>query len=164
MDYLAQLIQRGDEKAFELLYEKTRRIVYSVCLSVLKNPTHAEEISQETYVTVWTHISEFKGRGLKTWVLTIAKNKALNALRKNRWERLTDFTEEESLAKSYTFDSEVETGILIRTALENLELVDRQIVLLKNSGMKTKDIAAFLELPRGTVSWKYSQALKKLKD
>lgn len=166
LDYLAQSIARGDEKAFAELYEKTRKIVYSVCLSVVKNRAVAEELTQETFVTVWRQISVFRGKGLKTWVLTIARNKSLNELRRIKREIATDFSEEESVFQSYayTVDSGIEMGALLSAALDKLDLTDRQIVLLKNSGMKTKEIAAFLEMPRGTVSWRYSQALQILKD
>ncbi len=163
LDQLAPKIARRDKRAFEELYEKMRRLVYSVCLGVVKNSGAAEELVQDTFVAVWTRAAEFKGKGFKTWILTIAKNKSLNALRKQKREFSADFTEHENLGGSYTIDSEAETGVVLAAALRRLGESDREIVLLKNSGMKTKEIAEFLKLPRGTVSWRYAEALKTLK-
>lgn len=163
LDKLAPKIARRDGKAFEELYEETRRLVYSVCLGIVKNGGVAEELTQDTFVAVWTKSSEFRGKGYKTWILTVAKNKSINALKKLRREFPADFEENENLGGSYAFDTSSENGIALSAALRTLEERDRQIVLMKNSGAKTKEIAAFLGLPRGTVSWRYAEALKILK-
>ena len=169
LDYLAKKIAQRDEKAFAELYEKTRKIVYSVCLSIVKDCGVAEELTQDTFVSVWSEIGKFRGKGLKTWVLTIARNKALNALRKRKRETVVDFFEKEALGEYteetvYSIENNITTGIVLSAALECLGAVDRQIVLLKNGGMKTKEIADYLGMPRGTVSWRYSEALKNLRN
>ena len=161
LDTLSEKIARRDEKAFAELYEKTRTLVYSVCLSIVKNHGIAEELTQETFVAVWLKIHSFEGRGFKTWLLTIAKNKALNELRARKREFAVDFSENDTLGG--VFEPNAELGIALSMALERLDETDRQIVLLKNSGMKTKEIAEFLQMPRGTVSWRYSESLKTLK-
>ena len=162
-DQLAPKIGKRNEKAFEELYEKLRRLVYSVCLGVVKNRGAAEELTQDTFVTVWARAAEFRGKGFKTWILTIARNKAINSLRKQKREFSADFTENETLGGAYTIDAAADTGLVLSAALARLKDGDREIVLLKNSGMKTKEIADFLGLPRGTVSWRYAEALKSLK-
>lgn len=161
LDKLAKKIAQRDKRAFELLYDQTKGVVFAVCLGVVKNRALAEEIMQETFVTVWTRSAEFRGFGYKTWVLKIAKNKALNALRKNKRETPVDFAENEYLGGGYEIDSD--TGIVLKQALERLSADERQIVLMRNAGMQAKEIAKVLEMPRGTVSWKYTEALKKLK-
>jgi len=160
-DKLAIKIAERDKSAFELLYEQTRRLVFSVCLGVVKNQSVAEELTQETFVTVWQQSEKFRGKGYKTWILTIAKNKSLNALKKNRRETPFDFFENESVGGGYEVD--VDTGIVLKTALNSLNDEERQIVLMRTAGMKAKEIAQALGVPRGTVSWKYTEALKKLK-
>lgn len=164
LDYLAKRIAKQDQSAFAELYEKTRKIVYSICLSIVKDSGIAEDLTQETFVCVWSEIGNFRGKGLKTWVLTIARNKALNVLRKRKRETVVDFFEDERTSVCESVETNITTGIVLSVALDRLEETDRQIVLLKNSGMKTKEIAMFLEMPRGTVSWRYSEALKNLKN
>ena len=116
---------------------------------------------QETFVTVWTETPKFRGHGYKTWILTVAKNKSINTLRKRKRETPFDFLENENVGGGYSLD--LDTGIVLRTALETLSDTDRQIVLLRNEGVKAKEIATIVGLPRGTVSWRYAEALKKLK-
>ncbi len=160
LDKLSKKIANGDQTAFAELYENLRILVYSVCLSIIKNHGIAEELTQETFITVWTKISSFDGRGLKTWVLTIAKNKALNELRRRKREFAVDFSENPNMGGVY--EPDIELGLAVRTALETLDETDRQIVLLRNSGLKAKELSEFLQMPRGTVSWRYSQAIKIL--
>ena len=162
VDRLATKITTGDKEAFEALYEKMRGLVFAVCLSVTKNRGIAEELTQETFVAVWQKSGQFRGVGYKAWILTIAKNKSLNALRKSAWETAVDFSENEYLCGGY--EMHVETGIALKTALSALSATEREIVLLRNAGMKAKEIAAFMRLPRGTVSWHYARALKRLKE
>ena len=160
---LAPKIARRDEKAFGELYEGIRRLVFSVCLGIVKDRGVAEELTQDTFVTVWERTEDFHGGNYKFWILAIAKNKSLNALRRRKREISADFSENESLGGSYTIDAKAETGAALGAALEILSERERQIVLLRNSGMKVKEIAQFLQMPRGTVSWEYSDALKRMK-
>lgn len=161
LDLLAPKIAKHDKQAFQQLYEQLRGLVFTVCLGVVKNKGVAEEIMQETFVSVWTSSVQFRGKGYKTWILTIARNKALNALKRNSKERATDFMEDEYALGSYETDAE--TGIVLKLALETLDEQDRQIVLMRVGGMQAKEIAKTLGLPRGTVSWRYTEALKILK-
>ena len=163
IDESAKKIADGDERAFEQLYDHMRVPVYAVCLGVVKRRGLAQDLTQDTFVSVWENIGHFQGKGLKTWILTIAKNKSLNALRKYKKEVYTDFQETENLLGSYEIE-DLETSSVLRTAIARLDTVSQQIVLMKNAGIKTKEIAISLEMPRGTVSWKYATALKTLKE
>ncbi len=160
LDFLAPRIANHDERAFEELYNKMRQAVYSVCLGILKSHALSEEISQETFIAVWTHSDTFKGKGYKSWILTIAKNKSLNLLKKRANEISIDMSENDTLG---SYESDMELSLLIKSALKILDDAERQIVLLKNSGVKMKEIAELLGIPRPTASWKYAEALKKLK-
>lgn len=164
LDHLAKRIARQEKDAFAELYNKTSGIVYSVCLAIVKDKGLAEELTQDSFVCVWSEINSFRGVGLKTWLLTIARNKALNELRKRKREVAVDFSENERLGGSYDVETSIETSVLLDLALAKLDVTDRQIVLMKNSGAKMKEIALLLEMPRGTVSWRYAEALKILKN
>lgn len=164
LDKLAIKIAKRDEKAFGELYERMRRLVYSVCLGVVKDFALAEELTQDTFVTAWTRSEEFRGCGYKKWLLTVAKNKSINELKKRRRETLTDFLENEEFFGADGEDERMETHVILTAALEVLDETDRQIVLLRNAGMKAKEIAEFLEMPRGTVSWRYAEGIRKLRE
>ena len=135
--------------------------MFSVCLGIVKSESIANDLCQDTFIAVWNYASTFKGKGFKTWILKIARNKSINCLQKQKREVNIDFSESEYLAIADSTD--IEKSFILKTVLEKLEPEERQIVLLKNSGMKTKDIATYMGMPRGTVSWHYSEAIKKLK-
>ena len=171
IDDLANKIANGDEKAFESVYKQVSKLVFSVCYGIVKSDSIASELTQDTFVTVWAHSGEYRGGSYKNWILTIAKNKSLNYLEKAKREISVDFTEKtdgvsiidgESV-DVYQEEVDAETKITLKIALDKLDGLERQIVLLRNSGMKTKEVASYLKIPRGTASWKYKEALKKLK-
>lgn len=162
-DALAEKIANKDEKAFEAVYEKMNKLVFSICYSIVKSQSVASDISQDTFVAVWSYAEGFKGNGFKAWILTIARNKALNYLEKQKREINIDFTESEDYTPTDEGEIDAETKITLHDALNKLDTKDRQIVLLKNSGMKMKEIAEYLNMPRGTASWRYKEAINKLK-
>lgn len=53
--------------------------------------------------------------------------------------------------------------MVLDTALRRLDSQDRQILLMKNAGMKMKEIATLLQIPRGTASWRYARAMEQLR-
>ena len=72
---LLKQVGTGDREAFRQLYQNTDRTVYSFILSIVKNPSDAEEILQETYLKVWTSASGYVGQGKPlAWIFTIARN------------------------------------------------------------------------------------------
>lgn len=162
-DALAIKIAEKDEKSFEIVYEKMNKLVFSICYSIVKSQSVASDLTQDTFVAVWSYVGSFKGNGFKTWILTIAKNKALNYLEKQKREISIDFTESEDYTPDDEGEIDTETKITLHDALSKLNAKDRQIVLLKNCGMKMKEIAEYLNIPRGTASWRYKEALNQLK-
>ena len=164
---------REEERAFAAFYENTRRLAFAVAFSVTCNARDAEEIAQDAYVALWERYAEvFRlalkyGRkyekDLKNLLAKIAKNKALNLINKRSREQSVDFTAYEPPGLAYSVDEQVENGAVLAAAAESLTQTEREIVLMKNAGAKMKEIAEALGIPRGTASWKYSEALEKLR-
>lgn len=83
---LEQLIARvalGDRTAFSALYDATSAKLHAVCLSLLKDRPEAEDVLQEVYVRVWRSADRYASNGLSpmTWLITIARNRAIDRLR-----------------------------------------------------------------------------------
>lgn len=76
----------GDQKAFSRLYDLTSSKLFGVCLRVLKNRASAEDVLQETYVKVWRYADRYASNGMSpmTWLITIARNTAIDKLRASR--------------------------------------------------------------------------------
>ena len=77
--------KEGDAAAFERLYKKHCRHVYSLCLRMIKNPTEAEDLTQQTFLQVFRKIGTFRGdSGLSTWVHKVTVNVVLMHIRRKK--------------------------------------------------------------------------------
>ena len=157
-------IAGGDRQALAELYAAARGAVYAMALSVLKNAEDASDVTQETFVKVWTSAGQYRPHGSPmAWLLTIARNLARMRLRQS--SRLGELTQEEwdaipAAAPAVT----AEDRIVLQTALAALSDTERQIVLLHAaSGLKHREIAALLDIPLPTVLSKYHRAMKKMR-
>lgn len=85
-DEIERLIARtamGDRSAFRALYEATSGKLFAVCLRVLRDNAEAEDAVQDVYVKVWQNAGRYQAGGLSpmTWLITIARNRAIDKLR-----------------------------------------------------------------------------------
>lgn len=76
----------GDKAAFESLYGATSAKLFGVCLRVLTTESEAKDALQETYIKVWRNAGRYQINGLSpmSWLITIARNTAIDKLRKQR--------------------------------------------------------------------------------
>ncbi|WP_306152650.1 sigma-70 family RNA polymerase sigma factor [Roseovarius sp. MMSF_3281] len=76
----------GDKRAFGALYSATSAKLFGICLRVLDNRAEAEEVLHDVYVKIWHNAGRYQANGLSpmTWLITIARNAAVDRLRKRR--------------------------------------------------------------------------------
>ncbi|MFB5759196.1 RNA polymerase sigma factor [Paenibacillus medicaginis] len=84
-------IRRGEESAFRELVDRYSRHVYQTAYSVLQDAKEAEDVSQETFVQVYTSLSQYRNEGFKSWLTRIAVRKAIDTKRR-RSRRTADMT------------------------------------------------------------------------
>src|SRR5216683_1080317 len=83
LDWLVRHVARGDESAFEAVYDQLSRPVYGLIRKVLRDPAQSEEVTQEVLLEVWRTASRFdpaKGSAM-AWVMTIAHRRAIDRVR-----------------------------------------------------------------------------------
>ena len=92
---------RGDQRAFQALYERHHRMIYNLTYRMLGNHADAEEVTPDVFVKVWQKASEFRGQSrVSTWIYRIAANMAMDRLRSARvsrevfWDDLTSVEKE----------------------------------------------------------------------
>src|SRR5258708_20253393 len=77
--------RRGDAGAFEYLYKAHCRLVYSLCLRMIRNPAEAEDLTQQTFLQVFRKIGTFRGEsGFSTWLHRVTVNIVLMRLRRRK--------------------------------------------------------------------------------
>ncbi len=157
------LLQRGDEQAFEVIYNETRRGLFAFILSICRNYHTAEDMMQTAYIRLRTTIASYKtGSSAYAWLYTIAKNVTLNEIKRQKRETLTDMENPDAAFGSYRMNEEGSpvTAVMNRVLGET----ERQIVTLHVvAGFKHREIAEILDKPLGTVLWTYNNALAKMK-
>ena len=153
-------VQRQDEVAFENLFNETKKGVFSFLYTYVKDYYLAEDLVQETFIKVKLNAQNYKlGTNASAWILQIAKNTAIDFLRK---EKKTVNIEEVVINQGEPdFDEKL---VLHNVLNNNLSDNERQIVLLHIVyGYKHREISKILGIPVGTVLWKYNMSLKRLK-
>lgn len=164
LDYKMLQLQKGDESAFEELFNETKKGLFSFILSICKNFHTAEDLMQTTYIKVRLSISSYRAGGnALAWIYTIAKNLTLNEIAKRKREICADVDQNEGLFGKYTLEEHLLSPVFATLAKvlneEELQLVTLHII----SGFKHREIAEFLSKPLGTVLWAYRNALTKVK-
>lgn len=176
---MARMVQ-GDKTGLKEIYEAYIGYIYRIIYEVLQNKENAEDVTSEFFIRLWSKAEQFKpGNGHKGYLAAMARNMAIDFLRKYRREELTALLqdigtgpEDEERGKGSLYqeaeESQVEQKVVsdltVEQALEQLKPGERQIVGLKVLGELTfREIAEMLEIPMGTVTWKYQNAMKKLR-
>lgn len=156
----------GDSQAFAQLYEELRRPVFAVAYAVTHDRFLAEDVLQDTFVTVREKSRLYSRQdNPKAWVLSIAHNLAVDMVRRRRRELPQEFDDEIYAGQERGFESRVIDDALLEQAFRVLSDEERQIVVLHLvTGCRHRETARILQLPLGTVLWKYRASLKKLQE
>lgn len=166
-------IRQGDKQGLQEIYEAYISLIYAIVKDVLQNKESAEDVTSDFFIKLWDKADYYQGgRGHKAWMGAIARNMAIDYLRKYRKEEaselLNDIEPEEWSGQSPGHESPVEKEVIadvsIKETLARLGEKERQIMNMKILGEMTfQEIAQALKLPMGTVTWRYQSAIKKLK-
>lgn len=167
-DILIQKIKLGDTNAFEQLYDKYSAAINGILFKILNDEEQANDILQETFVKVWTNIKDYnssKGT-LFTWILNIARNKAIDLLRKK-----STSNEIRNTVSNVNFNLENHQTTFSVDAIGIKEMINQlkpelQIIihLTYFKGYTQEEIAEELKIPLGTVKTRVRSAMQELKN
>lgn len=165
-------MEKGDNKAFEKLYQETSKTVYFICLSFLGNEHDAQDVMQEIYITAYNKVSQLQDKDkFVPWINQIAVNRCKNQLLKNTPMPMDpeDFVQmpvepgEIFLPEDYIVDKEKRKIIMdiMRNCLSDIQY--KTVILFYFNGLGINEIAEIMECPSGTVTYRLSVARGKLK-
>jgi RNA polymerase sigma-70 factor, ECF subfamily len=167
-----QLVQGGNPRAFELLYDRHGGAAFSLAYRMVGNRGAAEDTVQEAFLSIWrSRLRYDQARGsVRTWVLGIVHNRAIDALRRSmvhdRRRETMEGVEERQEAPERT-EVEVarrEEARNIRDALETLPDEQRKTIELAYfGGFSHSQIAELLDEPIGTVKGRMRLGLDKMR-
>ena len=153
-------------RGYEALVRKYEAAVFSFCLGIVSNEADASEVTQDTFLRVFHHITKFEGRSsFKTWLYSIARNQSLTRIadNKRRAEReapMPEGFEEQAVGQIGT---EVEQQGEALAALAELGDEDREILTLRHiANMRLNEVAKTMGLGPSAAKMRYKRALERL--
>ena len=166
---LLDLVAAGNQNAFEELYRLLSRRVYAFVRRMIENAESTDEIMVETMYEVWRTAGRYRGDSrVTTWVLGIARNKVLMAMRsrpKARYEDIDDYADiiDSEVPDGYALLAQKQTRELIQRCIQGLSEKHRECIHLTHfDDMSMQEIAAVLAIPEGTVKSRVSHARAQL--
>jgi RNA polymerase sigma-70 factor, ECF subfamily len=168
-DALIGLIAEGDKRAMQVLYARHNVRVYRFILRMTANQSLAEDLVSEVFLDVWRQAENFESKSqVSTWLLAIARYKALSALRRRHDEHLDD---EMAASIEDTADNpESAVGIkdrnsIVQKCLTQLSSAHREVIDLVYYHEKSVDeVAKIVGVPPATVKTRMFYARNKMAD
>jgi RNA polymerase sigma-70 factor (ECF subfamily) len=163
---VAQIAQR-DKHALQLLYSRHHVRIYRFALRFLNDEAAAEDTVSEVFIDVWRQAERFEGRSqVTTWLLAIARNKALSLLRRRSSEELDDevaeFIEDPSDNPEAAMLKSQRASVL-QDCLTQLSPAHREIVdLVYYHEKSVEEVAQIISVPANTVKTRMFYARKRI--
>jgi RNA polymerase sigma-70 factor, ECF subfamily len=168
-DMLLESIAGGNRTAMHILYCRHHVRVYRFILRIVRDATAAEDLVSQVFLDVWRTAGQFQGRSqVSTWLLSIARFKALTAMRQRRFEDIDQEdvrqipdgadTPETSLDRS-------DTSAILRACVAKLSPAHREIITLVYYHEKSvEEVGQIIGIPQSTVKTRMFYARKQLAD
>lgn len=172
----AALIERmagGDQHALSSFYDRTNRLVFGLVLRILSDAGQAEEVLLDVYMQVWRQAAKYDRSRGKTlsWLMTIARSRAIDRLRSSRQEEMRkeslDASDHAATLSTGFQDpmAQPEMKRIVRAALDSLPPEQRDVIeMAYYLGLSHSEIAARLNQPLGTVKTRTRLGMIKLRE
>jgi RNA polymerase sigma-70 factor (ECF subfamily) len=166
---LIRELQRGNAKAFELLYQQYHARLYNFCMSIIRNKQDAEGMVQEVFIAVWENRERLdENKSFSGFVFSIAKNKTLNRIKQNLSRKVyleymqTENQDPDDIASD--FESRELIEFLHKTIQELPEKSKEIFLLSRNEGLTYKQIASKLDISENVVDHEIRKSLKYIRE
>ena len=162
-------IAKGDRSAMAALLTRYRVRVFKFVLRMVRNEAIAEELNSDVFLDVWRQAGTFEGRSaVSTWIFSIARFKALNALQRRGEEELDDDKAdaiEDDSDDPETVLAKKDKAAVLRQCLVELSAEHREIVnLVYYQHKSVEEVSGIVGIPGATVKTRMFYARKKLSE
>lgn len=160
-------IADGNRTAMHILYARHHVRVYRFILRIVRDATVAEDLVSQVFLDVWRTAAQFQGRSqVSTWLLSIARFKALTSLRQRRFEDIDQEDVREIADEADTPEASLDrttTSEILRACVAKLSPAHREIINLVYYHEKSvEEVGEILGIPQSTVKTRMFYARKQL--
>jgi len=168
-EMLLESISEGNRTAMHILYSRHNVRVYRFILRIVRDTTMAEDLVSQVFLDVWRTARQFEGRSqVSTWLLSIARFKALTSLRQRRFEDIDQEDVREIADEADTPETSLEratTSEILRACVAKLSPAHREIINLVYYHEKSvEEVGQIIGIPQSTVKTRMFYARKQLAD
>jgi RNA polymerase sigma-70 factor (ECF subfamily) len=163
---LLERIGRGDRPAMQALYARHHIRVYRFALRLIRDEALAEDITSEVFIGAWRQAHRFEGRStVSTWLLAIARNMTIAAIRRRREVALEADVEIAGSDDPEATPQSKHRGEILRKCLTQLSREHREIIdLVYYHEKSAQEVAEIVGIPRNTVKTRMFYARRKLSE
>jgi RNA polymerase sigma-70 factor (ECF subfamily) len=166
-DMLLESIADGNRTSMHILYCRHNVRVYRFILRIVRDATTAEDLVSQVFLDVWRTAGQFQGRSqVSTWLLSIARFKALTALRQRRFEDIDQDEVREIADGCDTPETSLDrsdTSAILRACVQKLSPAHREIITLVYYHEKSvEEVGQIIGIPQSTVKTRMFYARKQL--
>jgi len=173
---LVDAARGGDADAFGALVRRHQRRIFRLTAHLLRSPSEAEDVTQETFVRAYGALARFDGRSEPfTWIYRIAVNLSLNAIRARKTQRTSSPSDDPhvegliadmrgGLASPADQTADRQLALALLDGLNELsDTLRTTLILVGIDGLSHAQAAEVLGCPEGTVAWRVHEARRKLR-
>ncbi|QHV98480.1 RNA polymerase sigma factor [Spirosoma endbachense] len=163
-------LKQHDEAAFETLFRRYYRYLYSIAIQYVKDPDLAEDALQEVYLKLWTHREQLnESQSVRNYLATAMRHQMINTLRDEKRAILRHLSLQASRPDVDTSTEETlvlsEYGSVVLDGLRQLSAQRRLVFLLRSEkGLTNEEVASQLQISINTVKVQYYHACRFLRD
>lgn len=171
---LVKRLRAREQAALDEVYERYSKVVYAIALRIVGQPAEAEDVVVDSFWQVWQQAENYdESRGqLRTWIVTIARSRALDRLRVIRRSPLAEAEEVDVVGREIVADDNPEQtawlsqkSSIVRNAMAELPREQRQALeLAYYFGLSQSEVAERLGEPLGTIKTRIRLGMMKLRE
>lgn len=170
-EVLLQMTARKSVEAYEVLYDRHAQVMYNLVLRIVRQPDTADEVLQDAFWQIWQNAGQYRGAGAAAaWMYRVARNRALDALRREKVRPQASETPLEDVAQRLghqpSAEAETEANLRRREVIDALESIPQEqrvcLELAYFEGKTQREIAEETRTALGTIKSRMRIGLEKL--